>query len=658
MLNKEQRQQWREDVHRLNGFPLLPCGGGASGKAPLIKSWPTASCSPEEVLATPGLRSVGIRLGPDAGGLVCVDFDGASAIDHAACFGHDARAFTTWVIGRDSDADRLKAIYRVDENDWETLPGKTVHTTGPGEQVEVFFSSGQVIVLGEHVPSGDQYRWLHGGPESIEPLPAALAAMWFDARSHGSRCQTTPPHGGGEWRDCVPCTICGRTEPDCRISGDGRTIACHRGVRWKPPFLKPGQTINRGNTSWAYCGETQTAVGAAALFKIDETQVPLRKKPMVPPSEGLRLMSQELHGAPRLNVRTRAIHVDDQVFTAEQAANVYLGLSQRGRYCWPKQLAVDCLTALAAKNEFDPVRDYLDSIRAEPLPMEQWDRLDRLLCGIEDGITAAFFKRYLVSAVQRVYEPGCPQRILPVLVGAQAIGKTSLGAALFGVEFYGDAVSGNAKLDTDDITAMSLTWCTELAELDGLTRKAQTASLKAFVSRTHDLIRRKYHHGSERVPRRSVLFGTSNQWPLNDPTGSTRFCLISLGKKPLPFNEVARLRDNIWARDLVQYRDGYQPFPTAQEAKEIAERNACYDPEDPLEPKLRRLVERKASAPYICLDEVLDFIGADPTGSPQLSARLNVVMAQLGWVKKRQRFHGKKVSAYWPAAREGRDENA
>ena len=276
-----------------------------------------------------------------------------------------------------------------------------------------------------------------------------------------------------------------------------------------------------------------------------------------------------------------------------------------------------------------------------------------------DGITAAFFKRYLVSAVQRVYEPGCPQRILPVLVGAQAIGKTSLGAALFGVEFYGDAVSGNAKLDTDDITAMSLTWCTELAELDGLTRKAQTASLKAFVSRTHDLIRRKYHHGSERVPRRSVFFGTSNQWPLNDPTGSTRFCLISLGKKPLPFKEVAQLRDNIWARALVQYRDGYQPFPTAQEAKEIAERNACYDPEDPLEGKLRRLVERKASAPYITLDEVLDFIGADPTGSPQLSARLNAVMAQLGWDKKRLRFNGQgKVSAYWPAAREGRDESA
>ena len=95
MLNKQARQQWREDVHRLNGFPLLPCGGGASGKAPLIKSWPTASCSPEEVLATPGLRSVGIRLGPDAGGLVCIDYDGASAVDYAAGFGHDARELTS-----------------------------------------------------------------------------------------------------------------------------------------------------------------------------------------------------------------------------------------------------------------------------------------------------------------------------------------------------------------------------------------------------------------------------------------------------------------------------------------------------------------------------------------------------------------------------------
>ena len=483
MLSNRERQKWREDVHRLKGLPLLPCGGGDSGKAPLIRNWPTANCSPEEVLGTVGLRSVGIRLGPDAGGLVCIDFDGQSAIDHAASHGHAARTFTSWVIGRDSDPDRFKVVYRVDAADWETLPGKTVHSTGAGEQVEVFFRSGQVIVLGEHVKSGSQYRWLHGGPESIEPLPQELAEMWFAAIA--SSPKTAKTRGDGEWRDCVPCPICGRPEPDCRISSDRRTIACHRGARWSPPILRPGATINRDGVKWAYVGETQTAVGAAALFVVDTTQPTLRRKPEVPTSEALRLMAQELGDVPRLNVRTRAIHVGDREFSNTEAANLYLLLSQKGDFTWTKQVALDAFVTLGSRNEFDPVKDYLDGLSSvPPLPMEQWNRLDRLLFGLEeeDEITARFFKRFLVSPVQRIFEPGCPQRQMPVLVGPQDIGKSSLGAAIFGIDYYGDGVT--PKLDVDSVTALALCWwgtCrTRRPNSEGTERRAESLHLQAI----------------------------------------------------------------------------------------------------------------------------------------------------------------------------------
>ena len=69
-----------------------------------------------------------------------------------------------------------------------------------------------------------------------------------------------------------PCPICGRTEPDCRSSRDGKVILCHYGKRWSPPVMAKGETLQRGHDVWAYCGDKETAVGNAALFRIHEEQ--------------------------------------------------------------------------------------------------------------------------------------------------------------------------------------------------------------------------------------------------------------------------------------------------------------------------------------------------------------------------------------------------
>ena len=85
----------------------------------------------------------------------------------------------------------------------------------------------------------------------------------------------------------------------------------------------------------------------------------------------------------------------------------------------------------------------------------------------------------------------------------------------------------------------------EFAEFDGFTRKASAEKLKAFISRTTDLCRRKYGKRTERIPRRSVFWGTANRSPLVDRTGSTRFCLIPLPGAKLPLERVALGRDEL-----------------------------------------------------------------------------------------------------------------
>lgn len=169
---------WRASLPELEGLPLLPVGAGQDGKAPInpntsrpLARWQKASFSPMQIQAMNDcVRGVGLRPGPDAGGLLVLDLDGASAIAAVELRGVDPETTPTWQIRRTTAADRLKLIYRVPKKYWPLLAkGKAQLPTGEREQIDLFWRSGQAIVLGEHRPSGGFYVW-QGGPEQVEAL--------------------------------------------------------------------------------------------------------------------------------------------------------------------------------------------------------------------------------------------------------------------------------------------------------------------------------------------------------------------------------------------------------------------------------------------------------------------------------------------------------
>ena len=132
-------------------------------------------------------------------------------------------------------------------------------------------------------------------------------------------------------------------------------------------------------------------------------------------------------GKLRLNVRSGEViaeHTDGPItLSGNDIGRLYLNLSSQAEK-WPKDTTADAVALLAGKSPFDPVKDNLNSNTAAPLPMEQWQRLDKYLLGIDDPIAAAFLPRYLISAVARVFEPGCYVRQTPVLIGKQERGKS------------------------------------------------------------------------------------------------------------------------------------------------------------------------------------------------------------------------------------------
>jgi len=268
-------------LDQLTGFPLLPCGAGEKFKAPLnietgkpLTGWETMSFTPNQIGAMSGkVICVGTRCGPDAGNLLILDIDGASAETFCKEQVGSFRGIG-WRINRTTDPHRFKLAFRVEDPELLSLldgVGKIVHTTSqePKEQVELFWATGQCLILGDHRESGGQYQW-QGSPVSIKATPKKWKNLLSELIQKHKQKSRKPTGTTDHWRYAIPCPICGRTEPDCRIVDDGSFVQCHKGERWHPPELQVGETIQHGADIWAYVGDGTNAIGECANFKLEK----------------------------------------------------------------------------------------------------------------------------------------------------------------------------------------------------------------------------------------------------------------------------------------------------------------------------------------------------------------------------------------------------
>lgn len=201
---------------------------------------------------------------------------------------------------------------------------------------------------------------------------------------------------------------------------------------------------------------------------------------------------------------------------------------------------------IAASNRYNPVREYLDGLT--------WDgvkRLDRLFVdylGAEDTpYNRAVARKSMVAGVKRIYSPGCKYDQMPVLIGPQGIGKSTLLAKL-GKRWYSDSIQTfEGKEASEQLQGV---WIIEVGEMAGY-NKSDTNSVKLFLSKTDDIYRRAYGRRTENHPRRCVFFGTSNFGDfLKDPTGNRRFWPVDVGRISASKSVIKDLEgevDQLWA---------------------------------------------------------------------------------------------------------------
>jgi predicted P-loop ATPase len=159
----------------------------------------------------------------------------------------------------------------------------------------------------------------------------------------------------------------------------------------------------------------------------------------------------------------------------------------------------------------------------------------------------------MISAVARIFEPGCKADYALVAEGKQGLGKSSGIKALAGGEWYTDDIADVGSKDAAMQVRGRL--LVEIAELKTLTTgTAENSHVKAFMSRSVDHFRPPYGRRVGDFPRQAVLFGTVNHFQyLKDETGARRFWPISCNG-PVRVEEIKRDRDQLWAEAVARYR--------------------------------------------------------------------------------------------------------
>ena len=242
-----------------------------------------------------------------------------------------------------------------------------------------------------------------------------------------------------------------------------------------------------------------------------------------------------------------------KTFTAKSGSNDAMPLK------YSAEMFLDLRRALGNNLRIDPFRDWLGELP----PWDGVPRIDGLLTGLfgaEDDPLTRWASRYIgIGAVQRAVEPGCKIDEVPVLFGAQGVGKSAFARNWFTEdqhEWHGDAVDLGAKAK-EQAEQLAGKVVVELSEMTGI-RKAELERLKSFITRQDDgQFRWAYARAPVPSPRRCIFIGTTNEPEClpNDPSGNRRFVVVAL-ERGCDVEAASADRAQWWAEALARYRAG------------------------------------------------------------------------------------------------------
>ena len=280
---------------------------------------------------------------------------------------------------------------------------------------------------------------------------------------------------------------------------------------------------------------------------------------------------------------------------------------------------------------FHPVRDYLQRL--------EWDKKLRLDTWLTDylGATAqpreylaAVGSKFIISAVARIFEPGCQADSSIVLEGRQGSGKSSALRTLASDPWFSDRLPGDLS-HKDARDHLRGKWIIELPELAQF-KRSEIETVKAFLSRRTESYRPSYGRNEVSFDRQCVFAGSTNaDTYLVDRTGNRRFWIVACGVIDLA--ALARDRDQLFAEAVARYR-AREPWHLSRELNGLADEQAtgriAHDPWTARVAEELRGLGGKDVAP----GEVMGLMGLpDQEQHAFHAARVGQILRDLGWLR-------------------------
>lgn len=273
----------------------------------------------------------------------------------------------------------------------------------------------------------------------------------------------------------------------------------------------------------------------------------------------------------------------------------------------------DAIEQVSSDNAFHPIKLYLESLTWDGVP-----RIDTFLVdymGAEDNAyTREAFRKMLLAAVTRIYEPGRKFDTALVFYSEQGVGKSTLIQRLSKGWFNDSLTNLSGK---ESYEAIQFAWLVELAELSAL-RKSDVEAVKNFISKREDTYRGAYARRVKTHKRQCVFFGSTNDDEfLKDATGNRRFFPVAVKrtrKTHIIFEpEFDAIVDQLWAEAMEGYMLG-EGLTLSDEAETIAGgMREEFTERTPIQGLIEEYLDRLLPADYEdrFLAQRLDFLNGD-----------------------------------------------
>lgn len=262
----------------------------------------------------------------------------------------------------------------------------------------------------------------------------------------------------------------------------------------------------------------------------------------------------------RLNEFTHRIEYCDQPLTTTFRSIIRNDFERVAGFRNPS-VTDDFLNNYSYLNKYNPVIDYLNSIRNkrnEDIKCKdvfvKWFKAQET----DNNIVKKMTEKWFVSAIKRIFEPGCTIEGMIYVFGKTGTGKSTFIHRLakgFDKQYIGD-IENTQKV----CEVMNNCWILNFDEMKSLVKK-DPQSVKEFLTTPSDTVRLAYRTDAEEYFRHCVFFGsTNNPDVLKDYSGDVerRFWpIISLlSDKQYIFNNFNDdIVDAIWADALFIYEN-------------------------------------------------------------------------------------------------------